>query len=169
MTHRSLTLLWGPLLSCVTLLFATLAPMTPEPMTPELMTPELMTPEPMTPSSPGTPLKMQTDFERQPFGSLRTAARCLDGTCWIEKGDGVGLMRLNPGHVIAQIGLQVGDTVTAIDQHPVETLEDLATFAEGIRPELGYTLTLDRRGQPVFLQINVEGPHRGWECGTSAR
>lgn len=72
---------------------------------------------------------------------------------------GVVISRVDPGSAADDVGLNEGDIVLAIDQHPVKTPEEAASKLKEIAgsPKKSALLLLNRHGVTEYVGVNVGG------------
>ena len=88
-------------------------------------------------------------------------APATDPTPWFgmnftESGDGVLVTEVVPDSVAANAGVQPGDKVLAINRHPTETLEDVASARQRIRVKESVLLLLQRGEAHLYVALSAE-------------
>lgn len=71
------------------------------------------------------------------------------------KPDGFKLYAIRPSSPYAALGLQNGDTVHAINNFVLDSMEDALDAYQGLRAATSLTIDLTRRGRPVLLSIEI--------------
>jgi len=72
------------------------------------------------------------------------------------KGQGARVVDLFPGGPAAFARVRAGDVVTKIGGTPVSSAADATTAVEQLTPRQQVTITVDRRGKPVELKVQVD-------------
>ncbi len=81
---------------------------------------------------------------------VRIVPRMTDG-----EASGFKLYGIRSTSLVAQVGLQNGDTLMAIDGTPLTSLESFLTALQAIGPAGAVTLTIERRGATQQLNITI--------------
>ena len=71
---------------------------------------------------------------------------------------GFKLYAIRPGSIYAQLGLENGDTVIAINGQPLATPDQALQLYERLRGATHVTITLERRGVAEVVEIEIVGP-----------
>jgi membrane-associated protease RseP (regulator of RpoE activity) len=84
------------------------------------------------------------------FGALASAVR---GSF---TADGAHLDAVAPDSLFAKAGLQAGDTVTAINNQPLRSLDDAATLYARAGSMKSATIQIVRAGKPLSLRLAIQ-------------
>jgi S1-C subfamily serine protease len=68
-------------------------------------------------------------------------------------GGGAEVGRVNPGQPGEQAGVQVGDVITAVNDTPVDGVDDLMRKVNGLPPRAPYFLNVARNGQQRQISV----------------
>jgi len=84
------------------------------------------------------------------FGALASAVRGSFGA------DGAHLDAIAPDSLFAKAGLQAGDTVTAVNNKPLRSLDDAATLYARAGTLKSATIQVTRAGKPISLRLAIQ-------------
>lgn len=84
------------------------------------------------------------------FGALAGAVRGSFGA------DGAHLDAVAPDSLFAKAGLQAGDTVTAVNNQPLRSLDDAATLYARAGALKSATIQVTRAGKPLSLRLAIQ-------------
>jgi len=84
------------------------------------------------------------------FGALASAVRGSFGS------EGAHLDAVAPGSLFAKAGLQAGDTITAVNNQPLRSLDDAATLYARAGAMKSATIQVIRAGKPVSLRLAIQ-------------
>ena len=84
------------------------------------------------------------------FGALASAVRGSFGA------DGAHLDAIAPNSLFAKAGLQAGDTVTAVNNKPLRSLDDAATLYARAGTLKSATIQVTRAGKPISLRLAIQ-------------
>jgi type II secretory pathway component PulC len=70
--------------------------------------------------------------------------------------DGAHLDAVAPDSLFAKAGLQAGDTITAINNQPLRSLDDAATLYSRAGSMKSATIQVTRAGKPVSLHLAIQ-------------
>jgi S1-C subfamily serine protease len=69
---------------------------------------------------------------------------------------GAKLESVTPGSLFAKAGLKSGDVVTAVDGHPLRSLDDAANLYARAATARSVSLQITRAGKPMTLRIAIQ-------------
>jgi putative serine protease PepD len=69
---------------------------------------------------------------------------------------GAGIQEVTPGSAAAEAGLEAGDLVTAVDDHPISGSESLVATIRSYRPGDAVRLTVLRDGKETTLEVTLD-------------
>jgi len=99
---------------------------------------------------------MQKAAEVKPFGDAPADRGWIGVMLEDSKGQGARVVDLFPGGPAAFARVRAGDVVTKIGGTPVSSAADATTAVEQLTPRQQVTITVDRRGKPVELKVQVD-------------
>jgi two-component system, NtrC family, sensor kinase len=100
------------------------------------------------------------------LGMLNVAARATwneveDGVLWKTQPEGVVAIEVAPDSPGARVDVRAGDVLLAIDGQPVDQLSDVIDSLHKSTQSTSLTYTLARRGEPQFLNVELERVPQG--------
>lgn len=84
------------------------------------------------------------------FGALASAVRGSFGA------EGAHLDAIAPDSLFAKAGLQAGDTITAVNNKPLRSLDDAATLYARAGTMKSATIQVTRAGKPISLRLAIQ-------------